>query len=283
MERRRLANFVDSQGLGALAFPCFTYRQQAKVLRNSSGATLADARLLVGLAEDVAPSALTWALAHVNDSALEASEKIVPRRLVELSRVFNTEQRLRQLRRALDRFDTAVQSWTVGELRDPRFSWVIPNRLAAAALTGQVTDTLRERLQDSGLGAMLLERAPHFLIWLSVLSLEGVIEIDRMRAADYPVLSLMISRGASSLGFHGKARPWLPRFPKKMQALPITWLYQFDPSPRAGTVLARLERGGLCNLGHLAVLHPEGFHWIRKTPPEAWRAVQLALKHPVAR
>jgi hypothetical protein len=194
----------------------------------------------------------------------------------ELEAIFTTERRREQLARAVSGFDSSVGGWVRGSRRDERFVWVLPNRLVGPVLAGRITPTLAGRLATTSLGERILGIESAYM-WLPYVALEATNELQHFRTGDHAVISIMIARGCRRLGVAPSARPWRPRFSHRVAALPIGWLYQFDPTPRSSAVLDRLVRGGLANVGHLVTFHPDAWKLLRSARPDEWRALQRAL------
>jgi hypothetical protein len=66
--------------------------------------------------------------------------------------------------------------------------------------------------------------------------------------------------------------------PGRVQALPLTWLYQFEPNRRLEEVLSRLSSAGYRNLGHLATLHPEVISKLTSKHVADWIGLQMILE-----
>jgi hypothetical protein len=248
MSRRWPRRFVDSQPLGSLAHPYLSGRQRAMALDFGDKVTVGDVRdFLAGL----------------------------PSRN-ELKAIFNTERRLQQLLFAVTAFDVTISRWVSASPRDQRLAWLLPNRFMSSVLDGRVTPSLAHRLEALPTGRRILH-TQSACIWLPYIALETVNELKHLRNGDHATVSVMIARGCRRLGLDASARPWRPRFSTRVAALPIGWLFQFEPTPRGDRIIDRLARGGLSNMAHLAVLHPDAWTLLQRTPSAQWRALYRSL------
>jgi len=249
MPRRLPRHFVESQPLGSLAYPYLSERQRTLAIDRGEKLTIGDARdFLAGAGYEN-----------------------------ELDTIFTTGRRQAQLARAVSAFDATVSAWIDGRKRDERFAWVLPNRLLTSVLDGRITLTLAHRLAAVPVGKRILD-IESSCMWLPYVALEATNELRHLRSGDHALISIMISRGCRRLGIEASARPWRPRFSLRVAALPISWLFQFDPTPRGSSILDRLAQGGLANIGHLVVFHPDAWSLLRTTPSEQWRALHRTLR-----
>jgi hypothetical protein len=249
MPRRWPHRFVESQPLGSLAYPHLSGRQRTLAIDCGEKLTIGDARDFLTGTENQP----------------------------ELEIIFTTERRQGQLAHAVSAFDNTVTAWIRDPQRDEKFAWVLPNRLLTSVLDGRITPTVAKRLAAAPVGKRILgiESA---CMWLPYVTLEGTNELRLFRSRDHAAISVMIARGCRSLGIQTSARPWRPGFSSLVAALPVGWLFQFEPTPRGSSILDRLVRGGLTNMGHLVVLHPNAWSLIRTTRHEQWRALYRALR-----
>jgi hypothetical protein len=193
-----------------------------------------------------------------------------------LGRTFSTARRRSTLEESMRHFDSAVLSWARGRAWDQLYKWVVPEKFRSWNIAHE-DRPLRSRLEKStGLGRRL-SVASGVGTWLPLMSIEGVIEIKKLRAPDTPHMLSAIARGLVELGLDGRARPWESRFPTRIEALPITWMYQFSPTRRMETLLHRLQRGGYTNIGHLRTLHPDALPLVRRASLSEWVALRSEL------
>jgi hypothetical protein len=237
---------IDAEPLGSLAFPHLAGRQRELALALSAKASIGDARRFLAQAN--------------RNEALET--------------IFTTKKRLAQLAETLRAFDQITESWLRGDLRDRRHAWVL-----SSWLPGMTEHEVLGMLQE--IPIELAERiafASAFGVWLPFVSLELTVEVSLMRAGDRERLELMISRSNRRMGELRTRRPWESDYGSNTAALPTSWLYQFDPSTRSETILMRLNRSGLTNMGHLAALHPESWKLMRNSSEREWRDLKRALQ-----
>jgi hypothetical protein len=194
--------------------------------------------------------------------------------------LFGTRSRRRRLGEALDAMEHVVEHWTYTDRRDARFSWILPAKLAQAAR--------RNKLTDSDLAARIVgvegwSRRRHYLSecsrWMPFLSLEGVNELRRLRSADVGALQTSLALTARDGGHSTQVRPWHEGTPQNVMSLPITWLYQYSPTPRFATVLSRLTQVGYSNIGHLAILHPASLRAVGRMPKDRWFNLARGLRN----
>jgi hypothetical protein len=270
---------------GALALPD-TVPDKAKlhrVLRGANGALLTDLvdEFVGGLPlSSLAAPVLT---AGLRRASLEKERNVSLRSVRaflsggsetgDLQQIFNTTKRRDALADSLLLFDSRVYAWARGALWDPRFKWIAPPSLRQPA---NVARRLRRTLESNAAGVALAGQAA-VDVWLPLSSIEGLIEVQRLRSADVSTLAIAIERGCRSLKVTARARPWDRRFPARVAALPLHWLYQHEPTARMDTLIARLERGGCFNVGHLRILHPDAIVAARSHPMSYWISLRAAL------
>jgi hypothetical protein len=193
-----------------------------------------------------------------------------------LGSTFNTAKRRRLLGESLAHFESRLFSWAAGALWDERLQWVTPPSLRSR------TFRLDDRPLRSAVGGISefgrrLGAAASMEVWLPIVSIEGVIQIKKVRSPDIPYLVTAVARGAAALQLDARLRPWDVAFSPKLAALPLTWLYQHAPGPRMLTLIERLERIGYTNVGHLGALHPEALSIVRSSAVSDWIALRSGL------
>ncbi len=216
----------------------------------------------------------------------------------DLTDGFNTPVRRAQLKQSMDWFDRVGKAWVGKQRRDPRFNWVVPRnstgRRIDQIMANGVDRKVRrlERLSDtpgpSSISDLhdlrVLKRMRKVLLagesvntWLRFLSVEGANVIEKMRSADRTLLMTMMAKGSRRLLATSCHGPWEPTFPRAYRALPISWLYQFEPSPRAIAVTNDLLRVGCSNVGHLFVLSPGAWSILKATKSSDWLLFRKTL------
>ena len=194
----------------------------------------------------------------------------------DLSGWFNTVKRNDVLQTQLMRFDSAVRNWTIGSRWDGRYNWLLPPGLRSLRPD---TLQLQRALLRSPLGARLIDAAD-VKYWLPLLSVEGIIELRRLRAADMPLLTTAVDRNCRALQLARRVRPWERNHPRALSALPLGVLYQHAPTGRMETLIKRLQHAGYVNLGHLRVLHPAARRWAGHAAVSEWIRMRSAAHNP---
>jgi hypothetical protein len=199
-----------------------------------------------------------------------------------LRSTFNTAQRRNLLSESLSQFDSRVVAWASAALWDDRLQWVVPTPLRLK--TFRLNDRLlRSRVDAMSAFGRRVGASGNIEIWLPLVSIEGVIEIKKLRAPDVPYLRTALARGAAALRLDANLRPWDAAFSAKLAALPLTWLYQYSPGARMLILTERLERGGYTNVGHLGVLHPDALSIIRSSGVSDWIGLRSGLAQTLRR
>ncbi len=269
----KLSHFVGSLGLGALASPLLTDRQRQFVLQ-------CDGDLGLG-----------GVAAYLRGASWP-----------DVDEVFNTEVRRYQLRAAYLGFLADLGVWKQRDRWSAQFTWVLPPPMAA----GVIFRRDRKRLEDFlNAVATLSALPPRHLrtyggdavvrrmrsirrlqlgtyrsahLWMPYLSIEGVRAVGNLRNGDTARLIVAFAIGVDRLGLSSQLRPWSAKVPGRVQALPLTWLYQFEPNRRLEEVLSRLSSAGYRNLGHLATLHPEVISKLTSKHVADWIGLQMILE-----
>ena len=174
----------------------------------------------------------------------------------ELRSGFGTGEQRTRLRRALDHFERQLGRWTRGHRQSPRIDWLVRHEedqesqlwalyVALLARHDYVTFT---RLHE-------LLRLPNAPRWTPFLSADSIRLARSVKWGHRTRLERAFEAAAASLGLDAATRPWSAEQPL-MDALPTSWLYQFQPSQELGALIELGCRAGLCNVGHFAVLDP---------------------------
>ena len=269
----KLSHFVGSLGLGALAGPLLTDRQRQFVLQ-------CDGDL-----------GLDGVAAYLRGESWP-----------DVDEVFNTKVRRDQLRAAYRSFLADFQAWRKRDRWSAEFTWVLPPAMATTiiihrdrkrlagflddigALSAMPPRYLRPHMGDAGLRRLRSLRRLHLAtyrsahVWMPYLSIEGARAVGNLRSGDIARLTVAFAIGVDRLGLSSQLRPWSAKVPGRVQALPLTWLYQFDPNRRLEEVLSRLSSAGYRNIGHLATLHPEVTAKLTSKYITDWIGLQMVLE-----
>lgn len=254
-----LQPFVDALDMGSVAFPLLKPGERRKALDLSRDVTLGIVRQFVNVVSE--------------PSNPKANEEFSA-----LAEAFKSNTRFNHLRSALSLFDEQLEKWMRGSRRDPRFSWILPDDLANELLSERSHwRDIESRLRGVRSWRSRLWRSGHVDGWLPLLSMEGIIAVGRSQNSDVMRLSAALGIACLRQGLEPHLRPWLADWPTQLSALPVGWLYQFDPTPRSETMLRRLDEAGCTNVGHLVILNPEALTLCRRVSTPDWATLKIAF------
>ncbi|UCC24394.1 MAG: hypothetical protein JSU98_11730 [Gemmatimonadales bacterium] len=219
---------LESLPIASVAFPALRPLERHAALKHGSRVTLADAR------------------EFLNSRGVHS----------ELRATFGTAYRRTQLRRAIDTFDEHLRGWMRHERQCARVAWLVPWWEDSEALLSRMYKALLQGgdyATFTGLHTLL--RLPNAPRWTPFVSADSIRLARTLSEGSWVRLERALAKGAASIWLPSQARPWNSENPL-LDALPTSWLYQFEPTPELGILIERGYKAGLYNVGHLAILDP---------------------------
>ena len=227
-----------------------TARQRAAVLGPLSDRTVADA------------------VGALSDSSKDAS----------FNRVFNTAKRQNDLVEGLAQCCDSCDAWLAGNRRDARFSWVLTDDLLGAPAQELSRKVGSHCHRTSEPFARFIRNAAALDVWLPYVSIEFIHATEHLGERHYSDLRMAVGKACLSAGAGGPMKPWDPDFSERVAGLPLEWLFAASPTKEVELLVSRLRGAGCTNIGHLAVLHPEGWRSYRSLPVKDWLVLAMSLR-----